>query len=127
MELDELTGEIIDASISIHRELGPGLLESVYEKVLAYELNERGILVERQVPLPVYYRGTFMGIGFKADLLVEKSVIVEIKSVELVTPVFKKKTISYLKLANLKVGLLINFNVELLKHGITRLINNNID
>ena len=124
MELDELTGEIIDAAINIHRELGPGLLESVYEKVLAFELNQRGFLVERQVSIPVNYKGIFMGIGFRVDLLVEKSVIVEIKSVELITPVFKKKTISYLKLMNLKVGLLINFNVELLKHGITRLINN---
>ena len=91
MEINEITGEIIDASIKIHRILGPGLLESVYEEVLHYELTKRGLLSERQVPLPVIYEEIKMDIGFRIDLLVEKKVIVELKSVEKVTPFFKKK------------------------------------
>ena len=124
MQVNEITGQIIDASIKIHNELGPGLLESVYEEVLTYELTKRGFIVERQVPIPVFYEGKKMKIGFRADLLVEQIIMVEIKSVEIVAPVHKKKAISYLKLTGLKIGLLINFNEELLKNGITRLFNN---
>jgi len=124
MEINDITGQIIDASIKVHTSLGPGLFESVYEEVLNYELTKRGILSERQVPIPVYYDSLKMEVGFRADILVEKKVIVELKSVEIVLPVFKKKLLTYLKLSNLQIGLLINFNEELLKKGITRLFNN---
>ena len=124
MEIDKITGEIIDASIKIHKTLGPGLLESVYEEVLQYELTKRGILSVRQVPLPVIYESVRMEVGFRIDLLVENKVIVEIKSVESVTPFFKKKLLNHLRLMNLHIGLLINFNEGLLKNGITRLFNN---
>ena len=124
MEINEITGEIIDASIKIHKILGPGLLESVYEEILHYELTQRGILSQRQAPLPVVYGEIKMEIGFRIDLLVEERVLVELKSVETVTPFFKKKVLNHLRLANLEVGLLINFNEELLKNGITRLFNN---
>ena len=124
MEVNEITGEIIDASIKIHKRLGPGLLESVYEEVLHYELSKRGIQSQRQAPLPVIYDDIKMDIGFRIDLLVEETVIVELKSVETVTPFFKKKVLNHLRLANLEIGLLINFNEELLKNGITRLFNN---
>jgi GxxExxY protein len=124
MEINDITGEIIDASIKIHKILGPGLLESVYEEVLHYELTKRGFLSQRQLPLPVVYDNIKMEVGFRIDLLVEERVIVEIKSVEVVTPFFKKKLLNHLRLTNLEVGLLINFNEELLKNGITRLFNN---
>ena len=124
MEINEITGEIIDASIKIHKEPGPGLLESVYEEVLHYELTQRGLLSERQVPLPAIYKEIKMDVGFRIDLLVEKKVVVELKSVETVTPFFKKKVLNHLRLAKLQIGLLINFNEELLKTGITRLFNN---
>lgn len=124
MEVNEITGAIIDASIKIHKILGPGLLESVYEEVLHHELTKRGILAQRQVSLPVIYEGLKMEVGFRIDLLVEDKVIVELKSVETVTLFFKKKLLNHLRLANLQTGLLINFNEELLKHGITRLFNN---
>lgn len=124
MVLQETTGAIIDASIKIHKALGPGLFESVYEEVLEYELKKQGFVVERQVAIPVRYEGLTMEVGFKADLVVDKEVIVEIKSVEAVKPVFKKQVLTYLRLTGYKIGLLINFNEELVKDGITRLINN---
>lgn len=124
MEINVITGEIIDASIKIHKALGPGLLESVYEEVLQYELTKRGFHSLRQVPLPVIYEDVKMDVGFRIDLFVEKKVIVELKSVETVTPFFKKKLMNHLRLTHLEVGLLINFNEELLKNGITRLFNN---
>ena len=123
MILQETTGAIIDASIKIHKTLGPGLFESVYEEVLAYELKKQGFLVERQVAIPVRYEGLTMEVGFKADLIVDKEVIVEIKSVEALKPVFKKQVLTYLRLTGYKIGLLINFNEELVKKGVTRLIN----
>ena len=126
MEVNVITGQIIDAAIKIHKALGPGLLESVYEEVLHYELTKRGLLSERQVPIPVYYDSFKMETGFRADIRVEKKVIVELKSVEIVTPFVKKKLLSHLKLSNLQIGLLINFNEELLKKGITRLFNNHV-
>jgi len=123
---DLLTGEIIDAAIKVHKALGPGLFESVYEEVLAYELSKRKKVVERQVPIPVYYEDIKMDIGFRADLLVDREVIVEIKSVEAIKPVYKKQVLTYLRLTKNKIGLLINFNEELLKDGVTRLYNNQI-
>ena len=126
MEVNVITGQIIDAAIKVHKALGPGLLESVYEEVLHYELTKRGLLSERQVPIPVYYDSLKMETGFRADIRVEKKVIVELKSVEIVIPFFKKKLLSHLKLSNLQIGLLINFNEELLKKGITRIFNNRV-
>ena len=126
MEVNVITGQIIDAAIKVHKALGPGLLESVYEEVLHYELTKRGLLSERQVPIPVYYDSLKMETGFRADIRVEKKVIIELKSVEIVIPFFKKKLLSHLKLSNLQIGLLINFNEELLKKGITRLFNNHV-
>ena len=124
MEINIITGEIVDASLKIHKALGPGLLESVYEEVLHYELSKRGINSQRQVALPVIYEDVKMDVGFRIDLLVEEQVIVELKSVEKITPFFKKKLLNHLRITNLKVGLLINFNEELLKNGISRLFNN---
>lgn len=99
-------------------------MESVYEEILHYELTKRGLLRQRQAPLPVMYEEIKMDMGFRIDLLVEERVIVELKSVEAVTPFFKKKVLNHLRLSNLEIGLLINFNEELLKNGITRLFNN---
>ena len=125
MEINEITREIIDASIKIHhKQPGPGLLKSVYEEVLHYVLTKRGILSERQVPLPVIFEEIKMDVGFRLDLLVERKVIAALKSVEKFTPFFKKKLLNHLRLSNLQVGLLINFNEALLKNGITRLFNN---
>jgi GxxExxY protein len=120
--LSDLTERIIGAAIEVHRSLGPGLLESAYEACLAVELRERGLFVEEQVMVPVVYKGRPIEAAYRIDLLVEKSVVVELKSVDEVTPVHEAQLITYLKLANKKVGLLINFNVELLKNGITRRI-----
>jgi GxxExxY protein len=124
METNCVTGIVVDASIKIHRQLGPGLFESVYLEVLQYELRKRGLNLNSQVALPVYYDDLKMDIGFRADLIVEKKIIVEIKSIEIIAPVHKKQLLTYLRLSNLKIGLLINFNEELLKNGITRLFNN---
>ena len=124
MDLKDITGIIIEESIYIHKTLGPGLLESVYEEVLAYRLKKCGMEVLTQAPIPVYFEDIKMEVGFRADLIVETSVIVEIKSVETVLPVHYKKLLTYLKLSGLTVGLLINFNEELLKKGIKRMVNN---
>ncbi len=113
----------MDASFHVHGSLGPGLLESVYETILAYELERRGLRVTRQQPVPIVYQGTRIEMGFRADLIVEDQVIVEIKSVEAVAPVHKKQLLTYLRLADKRLGLLINFNVALIKDGITRVAN----
>jgi GxxExxY protein len=123
MEINEVTAQIIDASIKIHSKLGPGLFESVYEEIVAYELEKRGLSFHRQVPIPVYYDGIKLELGFRVDFIVENLVIVEIKSVEKIAPVHKKQVLTYLSLTKKKIGLLINFNEELLKNGITRLFN----
>ena len=109
--------------MAVHRELGPGLLESTYEVCLAYELAKRGLAVERQKELPVKYRGVKLDCGYRIDLLVEDKVIVELKAVERLEPIHIAQVLSYLKLSGCNVGLLINFNVKLLKDGIRRLIN----
>ena len=121
---NELSGLIIGTCIEIHRELGPGLLESVYEEVLTYELTEKGLLVERQKDVPVVYKGKKMELGFRADLIVNETVLIELKSVEAISKVHPKIVLTYLKLTGLKLGLLINFNEVLLKDGITRIVNN---
>lgn len=127
MEVNEITGSILDACIKIHTELGPGLFESVYEEVVEYVLvKEKGLYVERQKPVPVIFQKVKMNDGFRLDLLVERKVIVEIKSVETLAPVHYKQVLTYLKLINLKDGILVNFNVDLLKDGFHRVFNNHI-
>jgi GxxExxY protein len=123
MTENEIARQIVDAAFKIHTTLGPGLFESVYELVLAYELEKRGLRVQRQVAIPVVYETIQLPEGFRADLLVECLVIVEVKSIEAVAPVHKKQVLTYLRLADKRLGLLINFNVDLIKEGITRLVN----
>lgn len=122
-DLNITSGQIIDAAIHVHSRLGPGLLESVYETVLAYELQQRGLAVERQVPVPIVYETLRFEEGFRADIIVCKSVLVELKSVEALAPVHSKQVLTYLKLLNCRLGLLINFNVPLLKDGLKRIAN----
>jgi GxxExxY protein len=123
-KINELTEGIIGASIEVHRALGPGLLESTYEVCLEFELQERGFFVEHQKELPVVYKGIQLDCGYRIDLLVERTVIVELKSVDKVLPIHQAQLLSYLKLAGKSVGLLINFNVELLTDGVKRIANN---
>lgn len=124
MTENELAGEIVNAAFKIHTTLGPGLLESVYETTLAHELEKRGIKATRQQPMPVVYETIRMEIGFRADLVVGDKVIVEIKSIEALAPVHRKQLLTYLRLTDKRLGLLINFNVELIREGITRVVNN---
>jgi len=121
-DLDDITGAIVDASVQIHRKLGPGLLESVYAIVLARELERRGFRVERQKAVPIEYDGVIFEEGFRADLVVENRVVVELKSVECLAPVHSKQLLTYLRLMHLKVGLLINFNEATLKEGLHRVV-----
>ncbi|TWU00153.1 hypothetical protein Pla108_10980 [Botrimarina colliarenosi] len=123
MHENEIAQQVIDATFKVHTRLGPGLLESVYEVVLAYELRNRGLVVDRQVPVPIQYEGLKFDEGYRMDLLVNESVIVELKSVEAVTGVHKKQCLTYLKLADKRLGLLINFNTELIKEGMHRVVN----
>lgn len=123
MELDEISGQVIGAAIAVHRELGPGLLESAYEACLVHELRQRGVQVEQQIPQPVFYKGLQLECGYRLDLLVENRVIVELKAVETLLPIHEAQLLTYLKLRQLRLGLLINFNVPILKHGIKRLLN----
>jgi GxxExxY protein len=123
--LDALTREVIGAAIHVHRELGPGLLESAYETCLAFELTEQGVAVERQKALPLVYRGKTLNCGYRLDLLVEREVVVEIKTVEHFDPVHVAQVLGYLRLSGCRIGLLINFNVKwLTRDGIRRLVNN---
>jgi len=121
--LNRVTGTIIGAVMEVHRALGPGLLESAYEACLAYELVERGLKVEQQKPLPLVYKAVNLDCGYRLDLLVDDCVIVEIKAVGALEPVHTAQVLSYLKLSGCRVGLLINFNVQVLKRGIRRLVN----
>lgn len=121
--LNQITEGIIGAAIEVHRDLGPGLLESAYETCLAFELVERGLKVEQQKPLPVVYREVKLDCGYRLDLLVEEAVIVEVKAVDRLAPIHKAQLLSYLRLSGCKVGLLINFNVKVLKDGIRRVVN----
>ncbi len=123
MTENELAKVIVNTCFNIHVELGPGLLESVYEEILCYELTLQGYKVDRQKGIPVFWRDLKMDIGFRADLIVEDKVVVELKSVELIAPVHPKKLLTYLRLTKLKLGLLINFNEALIKDGITRVVN----
>lgn len=123
MEINEITEQIIGAAIDVHRALGPGLLESVYEGCLAYEINRRSLRVMRQKAIPVTYRGVAIDCGFKIDLLVERRVVVELKAVDRVAPIHEAQILSYLKLSGCRVGLLINFNVTKLEKGVRRFVN----
>jgi GxxExxY protein len=120
MLINQITQKIIGCAIEVHKTLGPGLLESVYEECLAYELFSQRLLVERQVPLPVIYKNIELECGYRIDILVENSVIIELKSIEELMPVHEAQILTYMKLTNKEVGLLINFNVNLLKEGIVR-------
>ena len=122
--INSIPESIISAAIAVHRELGPGLLESAYESCLVYELLQQGLTVERQKALPVTYRGVKIDCGYRIDLLVEDAVIVELKAVERIDPIHEAQLLSYLKLSGYQIGLLINFNVRMLKQGIKRLVNN---
>jgi GxxExxY protein len=121
---NEISKIIVNTAFLIHTQLGPGLLESVYEEILYFELKKEGLKVERQKALPVIWNELKMEIGFRADLIVENKVIIEIKSVEAIAPVHPKQLLTYLKLTGCKLGLLINFNEPLIKSGITRIVNN---
>src|SRR5690349_3348293 len=123
MTENEISRHVVDAAFKIHTGFGPGLLESVYEKVLKYELEKRGLMVVRQVQVPIIWDGVELDRSLVSDLFVEDKVIVELKSVEAVAPVHKKQLLTYLRLADKRLGLLINFNVDLIKNGITRIVN----
>ena len=123
MHENQIAAAVVDAAYKIHTTLGPGLLESVYEATLEYELKKRGLRVAQQVALPVYYEEVKLNVGFRIDLLVNDKVIIEIKSVEALSPIHRKQLETYLRLTDLRLGLLINFNVELIKHGIQRVVN----
>ena len=118
-----LTDQIIGCAIEVHRHLGPGLLESVYEECLCYELSQIGLRFERQVHMPLTYKGIKLDCGHKLDLVVEDSVVVELKSIDDLAPIHHAQLLTYLKTSNKKVGLLINFNVQLLKNGLKRVVN----
>jgi GxxExxY protein len=124
MSENELSKIIVNTAFQIHLKLGPGLFESVYEEIMYYELVKLGLLVERQKGIPVIWNEIKMELGFRADLIVENKVILELKSVETIAPVHPKQLLTYLKLTKIKLGLLINFNETLLKNGITRIVNN---
>lgn len=124
MHENEISGAIIDCAIKIHKELGPGLLESVYQAALAYELRKKGFDVTVEQAIPVVYEEVKLEVGFRADLIVERKVIIEVKSIEAIAPVHSKKLLTYLRLANVKLGLLLNFNVALMKDGIKRVVDN---
>ena len=122
--LNKITEKIIGIAINVHRALGPGLLESAYEACMVFDLSQKGLMVEQQKPLPVIYREVKLDCGYRLDLVIEKSVIVELKAVEKIMPIHKAQLLSYLKLSGYKVGLLINFNTEILKEGIRRVVAN---
>ncbi|HSB67757.1 MAG TPA: GxxExxY protein [Candidatus Methylomirabilis sp.] len=122
-DLNSISGTIVDAAFHIHSALGPGLLESVYEVVLAHELGKRGLKVERQKPVPIEFEGIRFDEGFRVDLIVENCIIVELKSVEQLSPVHSKQVLTYLRLLDFRLGLLINFGAPVIKDGIRRIVN----
>nr|WP_067053754.1 GxxExxY protein [Mucilaginibacter sp. L294] len=124
MTENELSKIIVDTAFEIHYQLGPGLLESVYEEIMYAELLSKGLIVEKQKAVPVIWKGLKMEVGFRADLIVENKVVIELKSVVEISPVHSKQVLTYLKLSGCKLGLLINFNEPLIKSGITRIVNN---
>ena len=123
MNENQIGDIVVKKAVSIHKNLGPGLLESVYEKIIAYELKEEGLNVKIQVPIDIQYKEIFFKNAFKADIIIEDKVILELKSLECLNNAHKKQLLTYLKLSNLKLGYLLNFGEELMKYGITRIIN----
>jgi GxxExxY protein len=123
MHVNEISGEIVDAAMKVHSTLGPGLLESAYEACLAYELRKRGLRVRTQVPVPIVYDGIVVEQGYRIDMLVEESVVVELKAVRKITPVDEAQILSHIMLGRYWIGLLINFHEMLLKNGIRRFVN----
>ena len=123
MDVNNITGQIVDAAMKVHTALGPGLLESAYEACLAHELRKRGFSIERQKEMPIEYDGILIDIGYRLDLLVNDKVVVELKAVSEVAPIHEAQILSYLKLGKKPIGLLINFNVQRLKDGIKRFAN----
>ena len=124
MNENEISYKTIGVALEIHKNIGPGLLESAYESALAYDLRELGFDVKQQVPMPFIYKGIKQDVGYRIDLMVENKVLIEVKSVETLAPVHFSQALTYLKLSELKLGLLINFNTKLLKEGIHRVVNN---
>ena len=124
MELNPLSNAIIGAAIEVHKILGPGLLEHVYRDALVYELRLRGFKAESEAVIPVVYKGVKLELAFRADIIVENEIILELKATDKITPVFKKQLLTYLKLSGKRLGLLMNFNEVILTKGITRLVNN---
>lgn len=123
MDENEIGRIVVDSAITVHKELGPGLLESVYEVILARELTERGLAVGRQIPVSIDYRGLHFDEGFRADLIIDGKVILELKSVENVSNAHKKQVLTYLKLTGMKLGFLLNFGEAFMKNGISRIVN----
>ncbi|MDA3860867.1 MAG: GxxExxY protein [Melioribacteraceae bacterium] len=123
MTENEIAKIIVNSAFKVHTSLGPGLLESVYEKVLAYEIDKQGLVVERQVPMQVKYDDFTFDEGYRADLIIENKVIIELKSIETLAPVHYKQLLTYLRISDLRLGLLINFNEALIKNGIHRIVN----
>jgi GxxExxY protein len=124
MHENEISKIIVDCAFKVHNQLGPGLLESVYEETLSYELIKRSLRIERQKGIPVVYDNLKMELGFRADIIVENKVIIELKSIDTIAPVHSKQVLTYLRLTGYKLGLLINFNEALIKDGIKRIVNN---
>jgi len=123
MNENQIAAAVVDAAFKIHTTLGPGLLESIYEVTLEYELRNRGLSVLRQIGLPVYYEGLKLELGYRVDLIIGDKVIIEIKSIEALAPIHKRQLLTYLRLANMRLELLINFNVERIRDGIQRVVN----
>jgi GxxExxY protein len=123
MDINELSSKIIGAAIEVHKKLGPGLLESVYEECICHELSLRGISFERQKPLPVVYKGKKLDCGYRLDIVVEKAIILELKSCEKIEPIHRAQLLTYLKLSGLNLGLLLNFNTPVMRDGIVRIVN----
>jgi len=124
MTENEISYKVIGTCLKLHTALGPGLLESAYEEALSYDLIQEGFEVKRQVPMPMHYKEVKMDVGYRVDLLIDQKVIIELKSIEKIAPVHFAQTLTYLKLAELKLALLINFNTKHLKDGIHRIVNN---
>lgn len=123
MSENEIAKIIVDICYKIHKELGPGLFESVYEEILYYELVEYGFFVERQKSIPVVWKDKKMNLGFRADLIINKKIIIEVKSIETINPIHPKQVLTYIKLTDIKLGLLVNFNEPLIKNGVKRIVN----
>jgi GxxExxY protein len=127
MTENEIGKIIVDCAVRLHKELGPGLLETVYEVLLAHELRQRGLKVQRQVPVPIVFHGIAFDEGFRADLIVEEKVIAELKSAEGVNPAHKKQVLTHLKLTGMKLGYLLNFGAAMMKDGISRMVNGQLE